>query len=250
MLAITAAVVLVIVIAAVLAFEGHRSTATAGHPGGGATVPTVTPAQTTTPASVTTTAAAITPTIGTTPPASPSAALVTTVPTEAPPGVTWSLFQGVALPVSATDGPTKITGAVFAGYSHTPTGALLAAVQISTRHLLTAAPGWQQILNAQIVAGPGRDAVAKVLQAQGNDTSPPRGGYGQYTGFRFVTYAPDVAVIEVATKFSNGNQDVSTLTVRWSDGDWKQELQPNGADTPSVQQVQDLSGFIIWSGVS
>lgn len=244
-------VVVVIVVAVVLVLEGHHGRKVASSPPAAATTAV---AQTTTPAAATPSAAATTPTVSTSTsvaaPAATTSALVTIPPTAAPVGVTWALFQGIALPSSTSDGPTKVSGPIYSGYSHTPTGALLAAVQISTRHLLTPAPGWQAIVATQVEPGPGRDQFTKLEAAQAQDTAAPGGGYGQYVGFRFVTYSPDVAVIEVATKFPNGNEQVSTLTVRWLQGDWKQELQPDGADTPPPQSVQNLAGFTAWSGVS
>ncbi len=49
------------------------------------------------------------------------------VPVSAPAGVSWALFQGVALPSSRTAGPSRVDGPVHAGYAHTPVGALLAS---------------------------------------------------------------------------------------------------------------------------
>jgi hypothetical protein len=42
---------------------------------------------------------------------------------------------------------------------------------------------------------------------------------------------------------------VVTETVRWVDGDWKLELQPDGSTTPSRQSVTSVAGFIPWGGV-
>src|SRR4051812_30261063 len=54
------------------------------------------------------------------PSASPTAELVTEPLTKAPEGVTWTTFQGVALPFSDEAGPTRIDGPVYAGYEHSP----------------------------------------------------------------------------------------------------------------------------------
>ena len=237
-MAIAAAVVVAIVIAAVLAIEGHRSAKTGSSP------VTVTPASITSSVSSGATTAAITPT-STSP--SPTVTAIA-VPTAAPAGVTWSLVQGVALPTSPVDGPTKVSGPVFAGYSHTPTGALLAASQISSRYLI-ADSGWQQIVSQQIAPGPGRDAFTK-LRAPLRSNPPPAEGYGQFAAFKFVTYTPSVAVIELATKFRNGSLQVSTETVVWAGTDWQLQLQPDGASTPSIQPVTSLAGYAIWSGIS
>jgi hypothetical protein len=65
-----------------------------------------------------------------------------------------------------------------------------------------------------------------------------------------VTYTPNVAVIELATKFRNGSLQVSTETVVWAGTDWQLQLQPDGASTPSIQPATSLSGYAIWSGIS
>ncbi len=75
------------------------------------------------------------------------------------------------------------------------------------------------------------------------------GTYGQIAGFRFVTYTPDVAVIQFVTRFRNGNLQVTTTTVRWLSGDWKQQLQPDGSESPTAQSVSSLAGFVPWGGL-
>ena len=170
------------------------------------------------------------------------------LPAAAPTGVTWSLFQGVALPSHPTAGPTRVAGPVHAGYAHTPTGALLASPQIGYRHLITPGDDWRRVVEQQVVPGPGRDAF---VQARGKVTTTdvPPGTYGQIAGFRFVTYSPDTAVIQFVTRFKNGTLQVTTTTVRWVAGDWKLQLQPDGSESPTVQRVDSLAGFIPWGGV-
>ncbi|WP_147431831.1 hypothetical protein [Motilibacter peucedani] len=161
--------------------------------------------------------------------------------------MTWSLFQGVALPSSATDGPSRINGPVYAGYSRTPTGALLSASNLVFRYLITPGEGWRQVVEQQVLAGAGRDRFVQLrAKATADD---PSGTFGQIAGFQFVTYSPDLAVVELVSRFSNGTMHVSTNTVRWVDGDWRLELQPDGSTTPNVQPVASLSGFIPWGGV-
>ena len=235
------ALVLIIVIAVVLAVEGHRSSS-AGKPGT-VTTPTAAaaPASITPSSSGTPTSAAITPTA-----THPAAGTPAVVPTAAPTGVTWTLFQGVALPSSAVDGPKQVNGPVLSGYSHSPVGALLALAQISSRYLITPGTGWRAVTNAQVLPSPGRD---KFVAARAAVTSTDGDTFGQTAGFKYVTYTPDVAVIELVSRFPNYYQ-VVTGTVRWVGNDWKLALQPDGGISPSAQQVQSLAGSIPWSGVS
>ncbi|BEP13854.1 hypothetical protein acdb102_21650 [Acidothermaceae bacterium B102] len=241
LMVIAAVLVLVIVIAVALALEGHRKSS-AGTPGPVVTTTTAAPpASITTPASVVPTSPAVTPTA-----TSVKAPLSSAVPTAAPNGVTWSLFQGVALPSSVVDGPTHISGSVLAGFSRTPDGALLALAQISSRYLITPGTGWRDVTNAQVLPSSGRD---KFVAARAAVTSTGGDTFGQTAGFKFVTYTPDAAVIELVSRFPSYFQ-VVTGTVRWSGNDWRLELQPDGGISPSAQQVQSLTGFIPWSGVS
>jgi len=192
------------------------------------------------------------------PPASPTAAptaqasappvLDQTVPVSPPPGVTWGLFQGVALPSSHSSGPTRVADPVYAGYAHTPTGALLAAAQISSRYLISPGQDWRQVVERQVVPGPGRDVYIQ-KRAKVDSTSVPPGTYGQLAGFRFVTYSSDLAVVQFVSRFTDGTLQVATDTVRWLGGDWKLQLQPDGSETPTVQSVTTLAGFVPWSGL-
>jgi hypothetical protein len=168
--------------------------------------------------------------------------------TAAPEGVTWELFQGVALPVSRTDGPTRVDGPVHGGFSRTPTGALLAASQIRVRALAT--PGVENLLRVvdeQFAPGPGKTAYRNLI-SNVTDTAPPLGGYTQYVGFRYLSYSPEVAVISLASRGNSGVLRASTNTVRWLDGDWRLE-KPADAQEPS-QVLQDRSGYVAWAGVS
>ena len=169
-----------------------------------------------------------------------------TVPQYAPQGVTWQLYQTVALPYSKTAGPMVVDGGVARCYAHDPLGALLAASQIGVRYLI--APGWREVVNLQVMPGKGRSAYLKLRTESGNSGGAQPGNYGQLAGFKFVTYSRAIAVIEMATK-SNGSLQAGPVTVVWSGGDWKLQLQPNGSETAQVLPISSLVGFATWSGV-
>lgn len=87
----------------------------------------------------------------TAPPAGPLSNALTSAPASR-----WELYQGVVLPYSAEHGPKTVDGlGVAAGYTHDPTGALLAAVQTATRTALAPDNAWQAILSKQVVPGEG-----------------------------------------------------------------------------------------------
>ena len=191
-------------------------------------------------------------------PVTPASSAATTAPstaaaalpplTAAPTGVQWELFQGVALPTSTTDGPTRVDRAVHAGFSRTPTGALLADAQISVRSLATPdLGGLREVIQQQLVEGPGKTAYLNLIAGL-TENEPPPGGFTQYVGFRYITYTPDLAVISLATRGSSGRIQVGTDTMRWVDGDWKLELPASGLQQPQV--VPDIAGYVPWRGVS
>jgi hypothetical protein len=164
------------------------------------------------------------------------------------PPVTWQLFSGVALPYSPTAGPRSVDGPVYAGYQRSQAGALIAAAQLGTRYLLTPGDGWREVAERQVLPGVGRD-VFVAARAQVDDLDVPPGTYGQLAGFRIVTFTPDVAVISFASRFSlTGQLQATTTTVKWTGGDWRLELQPDGGPSPTAQTVPDLDGFVVWGG--
>src|SRR6266404_8050346 len=64
-------------------------------------------------------------------PARPSGSA--TAPAAGVAGLRWVGFHGIALPVSPQDGPRDTRGGLAAGFTDTPTGALLAAINIGVR---------------------------------------------------------------------------------------------------------------------
>ena len=161
------------------------------------------------------------------------------------PEVDWQLFAGVPLPYSRTAGPLSVDGPVYGGYERSQTGALIAAAQLGNRYLLTPGDLWRDVVEQQVLPGVGRDVFAR--NRAGVDADDPPGTYGQPAGFRFVAFTPDVASIQLVSRFpTSGNLQVVTVTVKWARGDWRLELQPDGGSSPTAQAVRDLDGFVVW----
>ena len=81
-------------------------------------------------------------------------------------GLNWIDFHGIALPVSAHDGPHHISGGLAWGFSDTPRGALLAAVNIAVRTAAQWGPAIYQPTIRNQVTGP--DA-STLLRADASD---------------------------------------------------------------------------------
>ena len=167
------------------------------------------------------------------------------VPTSAPAGVTWALYDTVAVPFSKKAGPALVGEGLARCYARTPVGALLATSQISVRYL--AADDWLEVTRAQTV-GAGRDAyIADRTKAERTAAPDPGGGaHGQIAGFRFVTHSGTTAVIQIVWRFPDGRMQAATTTVLWQDGDWRLEYP---ADPPAPTPVDSLAGYTPWGGV-
>ncbi|MEU1121959.1 MULTISPECIES: hypothetical protein [unclassified Streptomyces] len=173
----------------------------------------------------------------------------TELPALAPSGVTWDLFRTLALPASKASGPAVVEGDVARCYARTPTGALLAAAQISSRSML--ATDWRAVMKAQTY-GDARDALIKKRAAAEKKSpapDPEPGELGQFAGYRFVTYSKNTAVVELVTRFNQPEiLQVSTVTLRWSDtaDDWQYEIAQAHAEPHTVDS---LAGYVKWGGV-
>lgn len=168
-----------------------------------------------------------------------------TVPQTAPAGVTWELFANIAIPSSPTAGPLIVKDGVARCYAHTPVGALIACQQISVRAGF--GPNWRAIVEQQMVPGPGREAFAKARAGFVPNSNP--GTYMQTAGFRFVSYSPQTAVIQLVSRAPDGGLWTTTVTMVWSGGEWKLQPTADGNTAPPVQEVPSLEGFVPWGGM-
>jgi hypothetical protein len=170
----------------------------------------------------------------------------TDVPTAEPKGVSWKLFDSVALPSSKAAGPAVVGEDVARCYAHTPVGALLATSQISVRYL--AADDWLKVTRAQVV-GAGRNSYI-AARTKSESTADPKSqdgaGQGQIAGFKFVTYTSSTAVIQTVWRFPDGRMQAATTTVLWKDGDWRLDYP---ADPTAPTAVDSLAGYVSWGGV-
>jgi hypothetical protein len=180
--------------------------------------------------------------------ASPSS-LDQSVPDSPPPGVTWQIIDTVALPFSAGAGPASVADGIPSGFAHTPTGALVAMVQIDFRHLIE--PNFVAVTQADVANTPGRAKFFNLVEADGlaNPANPEPGTYLQLAGFQFVSYTTSTAVIQLLTARPDGSYQVSTLSVAWDGNDWQLMLQADGTDSPNQQIVSSPVGFVLWGGV-
>lgn len=171
----------------------------------------------------------------------------TAIPTKAPSGVTWVLVHGISVPTSPTAGPLRVNPPIYAGFAHTPTGALLAAGNIAPRAAVTSGNGWRRIVREQTMPGRGQRAYIKERAKEPTPVAPA-GGYGQMVAFRYLSYTPNTAVITVVHKFSDGLLQANDVTMRWSRGDWRLQFTDQGGDGGPPTRAESLSGYIRFGG--
>ncbi len=185
------------------------------------------------------------------PSSSSGPALQTTVPGAAPAGATWSIYQTVALPTLPGAGPSKVTGAIATGYSHTPLGALLAVANEGYRYVLAPDTEWRQAAKAMLAPGSGTDAwfAVRAKNPYGAGGAAGTDSLAQIAGFQFVSYTPTDAVIQIVTRDSKSNLQVGADHVTWNGTDWRYVPGPDGGQEANVQQIDSLAGFTEWRGV-
>jgi hypothetical protein len=180
------------------------------------------------------------------------------IPTTAPSGVTWDLYRGVALPISAVDGPSRRAGGIWSGYAQTPTGALLAASYLA---YATTGPDAVAVLAQRTIPSPAQAAALVTAEATPYPAFNP-GDTGAISGFSFAdvpqslsatavpqlpSYSREAATIQVAGSGVGINM-YSTVALRWVDGDWKLDLRA-GFPIPG-KGVPSLTGFVPWGAAN
>lgn len=177
------------------------------------------------------------------------AAAAATPPTAAPPGVTWALVGQTAVPASATEGPAHMSGCVASGFAHTPTGALIAAAQVSTRSGFYAGRScWEPTITGQFTASADRDTLLNLLKdadAKGQPGAAP-GELAQIVAFRYMSYTANTAVVGLIRRNPQGRLAQTTLTLTWANGDWQLVAPPGGQWPALTTTVTSLTGSVPW----
>ncbi|MET7681084.1 hypothetical protein [Streptomyces sp. NPDC005423] len=166
-----------------------------------------------------------------------------TIPTSVPKDISWHTLSFGRVPVSASAGPTKIQGAVWWCFAHTPMGAVLAATVIPTQ---MSGSQWRTVTDQQVVAGQGRRMfVFQRTAVPDTDATNAAPATSSYAGFRVTSYTSRAASVTLLIKSDQGYA-TTTVYVRWSGGDWK--IQPDGSGGLYSQMASEQSavGYTLW----
>ena len=198
---------------------------------------------------------------GTRSPARPGAGGPPVLPLVDLAGLRWSGYHGVELPSSPAAGPRDTTGGLASGYSDTPLGALVAALNIGVRANAQWGPSIYIPTIQDQVTGP--DAAALLASCQSGYSQaaqaahvtgggPLGNAYVTEEAFRWVAYTPADATLDLVSA-GPGSQGVTVMAVTrievlWSGGDWRVIAPPGGDWGNAAQRLSSLSGYIIFPG--
>ncbi|MCW7944316.1 hypothetical protein AAW14_20360 [Streptomyces hygroscopicus] len=166
----------------------------------------------------------------------------TSVPRSAPRDVQWRTIGGTQVPTSPSAGPTLSEGPVLWCFAHTPMGAVMAAHVIPAQ---MSGPNWRTVAEEQVVAGFGRDMFAS-QRASIPEASVKERETGRYAGFSLADYSRDKATVVLLINTVQGGFNTTSLSVRWSGGDWKIEPGTDGGLHSTVSPVSGADGFVRW----
>lgn len=163
--------------------------------------------------------------------------------TSVPPDVRWKVVEGTRVPTSPSAGPKLVSGPLNHCFARTPTGALIAAHVIPAQ---LGGDGWRAVAAQQIMPEFGRDMFisqrGSVRDVKANTNA------STYYGFRIVSFTPDEAVVAPLLRNTMGTVASTTVTMRWSDGDWKVLPNFDGSLYSELASVPNADIYVKWSG--
>ena len=171
-------------------------------------------------------------------------------------GLRWSDYHGVRLPSSPVAGPRDTSGGLASGYSDTPLGALLAALNIAVRANAQWGPGIFGPTIRDQVTGPDAGALlagcqtaySQAAQAAHITGGQPLGNaFVTEEAFRWVSYTPADATAYLVSA-GPGSQGVTVravtqIQVTWDGADWKVIAPPGGDWGNSAAPLASLAGY-------
>lgn len=167
----------------------------------------------------------------------------TTVSVADPPQISrWVTLGGIEVPIGTTDGPGNGEWEPFAGFSHTPQGAALAAITQSVQLATASDRTWPTILSGVAAPGEGRDLYAAhrgLVEISGTDPEM----VPTIVGYTIGDYSDTTATVQIVQRFSDDSLASSTTQVVWIDGDWRLNLPSD--DTATITALDVLPSELV-----
>jgi hypothetical protein len=171
-------------------------------------------------------------------------------------GLRWTSFHGIELPTSPTAGPHHTRGGLASGFTDTPRGALLAAVNIAVRTAADWGPGiFRPTITSQVTGPNARKLLRADIRSYAQARRSTRGRPSQPAAaveeaYRFLAYSPAKATIDLVTAGPepDGNPVLvaTRLRVIWRHGDWRLVAPPAGNWAKASTQISSLAGYTIF----
>ncbi|EME65054.1 putative lipoprotein [Rhodococcus ruber BKS 20-38] len=162
--------------------------------------------------------------------------------TEPPQIARWVSVGGIEVPIGTTDGPRGGEWEPFAGFSHTPQGAALAAITQSVQLATASDRTWPQILSGVAAPGEGRDLYAAhraLVEMSGTDPEM----VPTVVGYTIGDYSDTAVTVDVVQRFSDDSLASTTTQVVWIDGDWRLNLPSD--DTATITALDALPSELV-----
>ncbi|MDJ0363032.1 hypothetical protein [Rhodococcus sp. H29-C3] len=163
----------------------------------------------------------------------------------APAELTWRQINGVSVPTSRIDGPRTGTSVNRSGYTQTPQGAVLAAINGQTALAVADDRTWPEVVNTVTAPGPGRDEFAAARAGVTVSGSVPAGAAPTFAGFEITDYQADplTAAVSVAQTIGDNNQLYSyPVALQWISEDWRIVL-PTAEENIDAVELGSLDGY-------
>lgn len=165
-------------------------------------------------------------------------------PPETPPAVTWQERDGVEIPVSPTLGPGD-TSVMNRCYAHSPSGALLAAVELRADEIRHG--NGTVIVNRAARTG---ERLSALVDGEIPDVSDlPHDATGELIGYRFESARDDDVTVSLAwASTTSGRSTSARIRLLWEDQDWKVVMQPSNGMWSEITADDPLDRFVRWGG--
>ncbi|MEU0538373.1 hypothetical protein ABZ319_00785 [Nocardia sp. NPDC005978] len=164
-------------------------------------------------------------------------------PSRPPAGIHWESYQGIQLPIGA-DGPKNL-GTAATGYTHSPQGAALAAINHNVRLSLAPDTTWPQIASQSLIPGPAKDnwvlSRSQIsITSAANPALAPR-----ITAYKINNYSAERADLTVYSTYPDASITSAEQVVLWVSEDWRLLLPDPVAKVPTVHSVSVIPEGVV-----
>lgn len=167
-------------------------------------------------------------------------------PTTVAPVASWQAGPaGLRVPISDEDGPFESTP-VPHGFSHTPQGAVLAAI---TGQVWMAGANdelWPEVAQYLLEPGVGRDQWSQARSLVSVSGTVDKSA--DFRGYKFTEYGDRHAVVVIASQWPDGTLTAYPVQVSHSTGQWRIVIPPQDQTVDMEIIAEDaLSDFVVFS---